>query len=706
MPITPPLQRFVDDELSRCVSLCEDSVKLTMAQLKQPREGALSRPEREQYHELLQSLPKRATDFVRTFSTTLREAVAAEIAGTDPLPGPGGSRGLELMDETRVEADIEVAGAAQLIAGSAEWELRELQTFTSTLAGLKFVSANTLPLNPNAYARALWEACRVVSADAGQRSTLLRTAAGVLSGQLKKAWAAASTRLEAQGVEPGIYKTVVLSHGPHSGRAPPMDVTRPGALESLLPRMPVSAGPTPDAAGARGSGRRAIGPAFDQLLARLEAQLRPAALPQSNDLPPLRLAEHRAELAANSSLPLDRQIVELMSRLFDAMLSDQRLPPAYRTVVAQLQVSALRVALSDPMMLESHDHPVWGLLNRLGSAAESYTHTADPRWTALLARCERLVDQTARAPAHDAPLYARGIAQLDEFLGEQLREQQTRAAPIAESLTKLEQRDEVEQQISQRLIEQMDSMRVPPGVRRFVTITWAKALAESIQRHGEHAQETLEFLRATDDLLWSLRLPDHPQSRKRLLAMLPGLLSKLRAGLTLAGVGATEQQAVLDDLMAVHTEALKPGKAAAPERELTPQEIVQRMREESTWEPSGRPPFGDSLIDLSSMETVPADILPATAPAPAGSDPHVEVMNLGSRHAMFVHGRWEHVQLLWRSPRAQFFLFAGGNPLRPRSITRRALERLCEEKLVKPLDDVSLVQRAVDGLMNELTPSN
>jgi hypothetical protein len=68
------------------------------------------------------------------------------------------------MDETRVENDIEVAGAAQLIAGQADWELRELHTFTRTI--------------------------------------LLRTAAGVLSGQLKKAWAAASTRLAARRRRP------------------------------------------------------------------------------------------------------------------------------------------------------------------------------------------------------------------------------------------------------------------------------------------------------------------------------------------------------------------------------------------------------------------------------------------------------------------------------------------------------------------------
>jgi hypothetical protein len=709
MPITAQLQRFVDDELSRGAALAEENAELTVAQLRQPREGMLSQTEREHYLELVQALPRDKPLFVRSFSESLRNVVHADMQGTEPAASAsgGGLRGLELMDETRVESDIEISGAAQIIAGSAEWELRELQTFTSTLAGQKHVSTDTNPLRPLAYARALWDACCVVTSVPAQRGILLRTAAGVMSGQLKKAWAAACTRLEAQGVEPGLYRTVVLAPGPVVGRTPTFDVTRPGALEGLLPRMPgVGSGGGDSGHGAMPGVPQARStdgpnPAFEQALTRLESLLRqaggnsaPAAAPQ--------LGEHRAALLASTPETVDRQIVELLSRLFEAVLSDARLPPAFRSVMARLQVSALRVALVDASMLDQHEHPVWRLMNRIGSASETYTQTTDPRWAALLAYCESLVDEMSRAPVQDAALYRHSMARLDAFVGEQLREQQARAQPTMDALTHTEQRDELERKLSTRLTEQMVPMRVTPGVRRFMTGTWATVLAEVMLRHGENADTTLEYLKGTDDLLWSLRLPDHPQSRKRLLAMLPGLLQKLRAGMTLIHVPEAEQQPVLDELMAVHTEALRPGKTQTPEPEPTPQEIVQRMREEPAWEPPSRPAFSESLIDLSSMETVPAEILP-------GARSHdeaalgVDLMQPGSRHHMFLHGRWRRVQLLWRSPQGRFFLFAGPDPVHNHSITRRALERLSEENLLKPLDDISLVQRAVDSLMHKLT---
>ncbi len=716
MPISSKLQRFVEDELGRSAAMAERTVELTSEQLQQPREGMLSPAERQHYFELVQSLKRHAQPFQREFCEALGSLVRADMHGLDsdydkPTEAPGG---LALMDEAQVEVDIELSGAAELIRGQAEWELRELQTFTSTLAGQKHVSAETNPLRPLAYARALWQGACVVTAVPVQRAILLRTAAGVLSGQLKAAWAAACTRLEAQGVEPGIYRTVVLAPG-GAVRAPSYDVTRPGALEGLLSTMPdaptagfgvsIRGGPAGSTATSR-RGRAVAGPnpAFDQALVQLEELLRraiPAHGGTTQAAP--QLGEHRATLMASTPETVDRQIVELLSRLFEAVLADARLPAAFRPVMARLQVSALRVALVDPGMLETHEHPVWRLINRIAIAAETCTQPTDPRMAALLAYCETLVGDMARSPVQDALLYRQSLARLDAFLAEQLREQQLRAQGSIDALVLAERRDDMERQLAQRLTEQMVPIRTSATIRRFMTGAWAKVLAEAITRFGEKDEPTSGYIKATDDLLWSLRLPDHPQSRKRLLGLLPGLLQRLRAGMAQIALPEAEQRAFLDELLAVHTEALRPGKGT-DEAELTPQQIVQRLRDEAVPDtPPSRQPFRDSLIDLSSMDTVPAEAMQSGSSAHDDPSRRIDSMAPGARYQMFLHGRWTRVQLLWRSPHAQYFLFAGVDPNRTHSVTRRALQRLSEESLVKPLEDVSLIQRAVDGLMRKLT---
>ena len=114
--------------------------------------------------------------------------------------------------------------------------------------------------------------------------------------------------------------------------------------------------------------------------------------------------------------------------------------------------------------------------------------------------------------------------------------------------------------------------------------------------------------------------------------------------------------------------------------------------------------FSDSVIDLSSMETVPAEHLPSSGHG-MEDDPakRVEAMRAGQRLRIFLLGRWNRVQLLWRSDRSLFFLFAGESARRTHSITRRALERLSSAGLVQPLETKPIVQRAVDRMMRELT---
>jgi len=253
------------------------------------------------------------------------------------------------------------------------------------------------------------------------------------------------------------------------------------------------------------------------------------------------------------------------------------------------------------------------------------------------------------------------------------------------------------------LTDQMVPVRTTPTIRRFVTGTWAQVIAEDMLRRGEQSAETLGDLKTVDDLLWSLKIPDHPQSRQRLLQLLPGLLQRLRNGMELVCLAPGEQQAVLNELMTIHTEALRPG-ARGGSGALTPEEIVQRMRDEVLPEATTARSFSDSVIDLSSMETVPAEHLPSSGDNAADDPAHrIEALRAGDRQRIFLHGRWSRAQLLWRSDRSLFFLFAGDSPTRTHSITRRALERLSTAGLVQPLEAKPLVQRSVERMMRELS---
>ena len=224
MPHAAALQRFVDDELGRMPALIEQVRRHTAEALRQPAEAAPSPSERMQRFDLAQALDlhdrRFGMAFVEALARRLAEpgtpgrAVAPAVADT--------SRSLTLVEDSAHGADLEIGRCAALIGSVAEWELRELQTFTSALCDLPYVSVGANPLRPEAFAHALWQAIDALP-QSRHHPLLMRTASRALAEALRRELAAACTRLEAQGVQPSLYRTAV-----------PAQAERPSVLAELL----------------------------------------------------------------------------------------------------------------------------------------------------------------------------------------------------------------------------------------------------------------------------------------------------------------------------------------------------------------------------------------------------------------------------------------------------------------------------------------
>ena len=78
---------------------------------------------------------------------------------------------------------------------------------------------------------------------------------------------------------------------------------------------------------------------------------------------------HRAELQQASRGKLDHLVIEVVSSLFDQILSDARVPPQMARQIARLQLPVLRAALTDARFFSSRRHPVRRFINRVASLA-------------------------------------------------------------------------------------------------------------------------------------------------------------------------------------------------------------------------------------------------------------------------------------------------------------------------------------------------
>jgi hypothetical protein len=409
---SPALQQYIDDELLRAPMVFEHALCGIAEQSR--RELAMGNPlQRQVVAEMLQAVQAHRARVTDRYVETLREQVRMELAEPPAPPGPPGPTRtppvveLALVDEDAVALDIELAQTIQLIRSVAEHELRELRTFVAALFGDFDVTTDHDPFRPEAHARALWAAAQAVPLGRGHQVALMRHAAPPLAQMLRQAYAASCSRLEAMGVEPAAYRTVIHAAGQQRMRAGIETTFSPDLL-----RMRESLPPEQLTQGA--------GLGFDDPGG--------AATPMEN----------WRDIARGADTPTDRQSIELVSHLFREMLADERLAEDVRALLGRLHGPAMRLTLRDPGVLDKSEHPIWRFVHRFAYEAEMAPDTADPERVRLLRLGSSLIDQLAAETEQRASLYRAALQRLQGFLQQRLERRCARLASQIGALQKYE----------------------------------------------------------------------------------------------------------------------------------------------------------------------------------------------------------------------------------------------------------------------------
>jgi hypothetical protein len=242
-----------------------------------------------------------------------------------------------------------------------------------------------------------------------------------LAQSLRLTYAAACTRLESQGIEPSMYRTIVRATGSH--------VVRPGAreeppatdLHDLLDSMPVPL----DAPASKAAPLEEVLLRADEMLRLLPDSAGPRVRAQA-------LGAQHARLLGSAASRVDQQMIELLSRLFDAILSDPRVRPAVQVLLSRLHGSVLRVALREPATLDTYSHPVWLFMDRLAFQSEIHGGEHDPALAEALRHAQTLIDHIVREPVQDAALYHWAVQRL------QAHEQERFDKSLQAAATKIE----------------------------------------------------------------------------------------------------------------------------------------------------------------------------------------------------------------------------------------------------------------------------
>lgn len=410
-PVSPLFRQFVDDETLRAPLVFDQLLDAVLDNVRRGLSG-MGPAQRIAVADLLQALQTQRVRMGDYFMHSLREQVQADMSRQTtkdhqaPEKKPEKPRTLSLVDEDEVAVDIELSHTIEAIRSVAEYELRELRTFVSALVGDHDMAHDHNPFRAEVMARALWAAAQALALSRGHQIAFMRHASQPLAQVLRTSYAASTSRLEGMGIEPAAYRTLILPSGSRRGGRSAETTFTPD-LYRMSDTMPAPQD-------------------HRQSLSYHGQFARNADLEDWSDV--ARGTTHRA----------DRQAIELVSRLFEAMQTDSRVPPDVTLLISRLHGPAMRLALRDRALLDHNKHPLWRFINELAFAAEMAPDGFDPERLQLLKLAQTTIEQLTSEPVQNSNLYRWAVERLDGFLQKRLVRRLTSVASQVGALQKLE----------------------------------------------------------------------------------------------------------------------------------------------------------------------------------------------------------------------------------------------------------------------------
>ena len=469
---------------------------------------------------------------------------------------------------------------------------------------------------------------------------------------------------------------------------------------------------------------------------------------------------HREELLQASSGRLDHMVIDVVSSLFDQILSDTRVPPQMARQIARLQLPVLRVALSDPTFFSSRRHPVRRFVNRIASLACAFDDFDDGPGKQFLERVRALVQEIVEGDFDQVELYSAKLAALEAFIADQTSND-AHGQGAADTLHSKESELRLQQRYTLQLQGALQPMHLPSWLADFLPQVWGQAIVLAASRDGADSDRAKRYRRVGRDLVMSIMPKGSPALRKKFLMALPPLMKDLNEGMALIGWPDAAQREFFAKLLPAHAESLK----GTPQTELDHNMMVKQLENifntpvpaSETLSPADPVPnvapevvaqrftpeeakrvglVSETAVDWSGPVDIDIDVAaeedtaagPITAPGTTGAArlaaididlnlnaPDAEPpepsrgpqlfdhIKLGFAYQMHLKDEWHKVRLTHVSAGRSFFVFTRGRKHQETiSMTARMLARMCETGRMRAVESTYLMERATQRARRQL----
>lgn len=684
--------------------------------------------------------------------------------------------GLRLLDDEDLTKNIVVREFSIQLSESCDEELYSLDRRVAELLGHDELSDSNNPLAPAIVCHALSDACSTIGSDAETRQLLLSLLERHLHKDLPPIYKQINAYLSERNILPEIKRDYRRNSAPAGGPAASSGSQNAGGQASSSDSQ-ASAGPAPSSREEVSMGSAETGGAgasqlsdegVMEVLQRL-AQIRSGQQAPQAGMPGVMTSSprsyqpalsqggqgialdtsavnqflfsslnempHPPVMASDSGSPIINQVrivrdsenakqvgglgaitIDIVAMLFDFIFDDINIPVAIKALISRLQIPVLKVAMLNPGFFADRQHPTrrfLGSVSRVSMRWGSSVDETDPFYCKLF----ELVEKIQTDYENDIEVFSTALAELETFVNEHEREEESTALTAANIVIQRENESERWER-AQRVVRNFrTSHALPQLIDAFLREHWIDVMQAIAVNSDEQSADWKAAEEVMKDLAWSVEAKKSPDDRLKLISLLPGLLSRINKGLDRIDAGVSQRSAFFNALVECHSTALKGGElevpsVPTPEASASPATEKSSERNDPAASFNATPPSeeGDLLVTRSVNNGIEVEEVILVGASPVWRADEREIFRQVSE---LKRGDWVEFhdeedtpyreRLHWISPQRGILLFSNHRSAKAISITPEALARHIRDGKASILHGNEIFERALNGALETIT---
>jgi len=269
------------------------------------------------------------------------------------------------------------------------------------------------------------------------------------------------------------------------------------------------------------------------------------------------LQQQDESFSVNNISPIDQDVIDVVSMLFDFILEDNNIPDAAKAHIARLQIPLLKAAIIDKDFFSTNKNPARNLLNALAHAAIGIIDEDDASSQKLLSEIQRVVDTINSELEDDLSLFDTQLDLFNSFMEEHDNREENISHKIERKSKRKEDNALAYQWVEDTVDEILSEKHLPDIIVDLIHGPWKKVMLNTYLNNGQNSDTWKNQVRFIDVLEWSIQPKHESIDRQKLANIIGQLVLTLRNGLQVIQVSDEEIQSILMQLEPFHLASMK-----------------------------------------------------------------------------------------------------------------------------------------------------